>query len=356
MTLIFRQLQDPTSSTYTYLLGDSVSREAVLIDPVFEQAARDSALLRELGLTLTCTIDTHVHADHITAAWQLKEQHGSRIAIAAAAGARGADIALEPGDRVVFGSRSLEARATPGHTDGCMSFVLDDSSMVFTGDALLIRGAGRTDFQQGNARTLFQSVRRELFSLPDECLVYPAHDYRGLTASSIGEERLHNPRLGGERNEGDFEGTMQNLGLAHPKQIEHAVPANLVCGRIPAATVPLGSDWAPLQRNYAGIDEIDPEWVATHGDEARVIDVREPEEFVGPLGHIAGAELLPMRELMGSLGAIPRDKPIVTVCRSGGRSAQAFVLLKRAGIERVANLAGGMLRWHENGLPVDHRG
>jgi glyoxylase-like metal-dependent hydrolase (beta-lactamase superfamily II)/rhodanese-related sulfurtransferase len=356
MTLVFRQLQDPTSSTYTYLLADPATREAILIDPVFEQAARDSALLRELGLKLICTVDTHVHADHITAAWQLKETHGSRIAISAAAGAAGADIRLKAGDRIAFGSRALEARATPGHTDGCMSFVLDDRSMVFTGDALLIRGSGRTDFQQGSARTLFESVRRELFTLPDECLVYPAHDYRGLTASSIGEERKHNPRLGGERNEGDFEGTMQNLGLAHPKQIEHAVPANLVCGRIPAATAPAVLDWAPLQRSYAGIDEVDPEWVATHGGEALVIDVREPDEFVGPLGHIDGAELVPLRELAGALGAIPRDKPIVTVCRSGGRSAQAFVLLKRAGVERVANLGGGMLRWHENGLPVSHRG
>jgi glyoxylase-like metal-dependent hydrolase (beta-lactamase superfamily II)/rhodanese-related sulfurtransferase len=355
MSLLFRQLQDPTSSTYTYLLADPTTREAILIDPVFEQAARDTALLRELDLKLVCTIDTHVHADHITAAWQLKATHGSRIAIAAAAGAAGADIALRPGDRIEFGSRALEARATPGHTDGCMSFVLDDRSMVFTGDALLIRGAGRTDFQHGSARTLFQSVRRELFSLPDECVVYPAHDYRGLTASSIGEERRHNPRLGGERSEGDFEGTMQNLGLAHPRQIEQAVPANLVCGRIPAATAPAVLDWAPLQRSYAGIDEVDPEWVATHGGEARVLDVREPDEFVGPLGHIAGAELVPLRELVAALGAIPRDKPIVTVCRSGGRSAQAFVLLKRAGIERVANLTGGMLRWHEQGLPVSHR-
>jgi rhodanese-related sulfurtransferase len=176
-----------------------------------------------------------------------------------------------------------------------------------------------------------------------------------LTASSIGEERRHNPRLGGERNAGDFEGTMQNLGLAHPRQIEHAVPANLVCGRIPAATAPAVLDWAPLQRSYAGIDEVDPEWVATHGGDVLVIDVREPDEFVGPLGHIAGAELLPLRELMGAVGAIPRARPIVTVCRSGGRSAQAFVLLKRAGVERVANLAGGMLRWHENGLPVSER-
>lgn len=354
MKLVFRQMQDPTSSTFTYLLGDPDSGSAVLIDPVFEQARRDSALLEELGLRLECTLDTHVHADHITAAWLLKQMHGSRIAISAAAGAEGADLMLEPGERLHFGARSLEARATPGHTDGCMSYVLDDRSMVFTGDALLIRGAGRTDFQQGDARTLFQSVRSELFTLPEDCIVYPAHDYRGLTASSVGEEKRFNPRLGGDRDETDFEGLMQNLGLAHPKQIEHAVPANRVCGRIPAAEAALTSDWAPLQRTYAGIDEIDVEWLAANPGAARVIDVREPEEYLGPAGHIDGARLIPLGHLAARMGEIASDKPLVTVCRSGGRSAQAWIMLRRAGFDRVANLAGGMLAWHEFGLPVSH--
>jgi glyoxylase-like metal-dependent hydrolase (beta-lactamase superfamily II) len=149
MELIFRQLQDPGSSTLTYLLADPVSREAILIDPVFEQAERDAALIGELDLKLSYTLDTHLHADHITAAWRMKQMLGSRIAISAAAGTIGADIEILAGDRLCFGARSLSARATPGHTDGCMSFVLDDQSKVFTGDALLIRGAGRTDFQQG---------------------------------------------------------------------------------------------------------------------------------------------------------------------------------------------------------------
>jgi glyoxylase-like metal-dependent hydrolase (beta-lactamase superfamily II)/rhodanese-related sulfurtransferase len=345
-------MQDPASSTYTYLLGDAASRAAILIDPVFEQAQRDSALLDELDLKLEWSLDTHVHADHITGAWLLKQIHGCRIGISAAAGAEGADRLLSPGDHVKFGSRSVAVRPTPGHTDGCVSYVLDDQSMVFTGDALLIRGAGRTDFQQGNARTLFDSIHSQLFNLPDDCLVYPAHDYHGLTASSIGEEKRFNPRIGGERNLRDFEGFMQNLGLAHPKQIERAVPANLSCGRIPAAETALGSDWAPLHRTYAGIDEIDAEWVAAHASEARVIDVREPDEFVGPLGHIEGAELVPLGQLVASVDSIASDKPIVTVCRSGGRSAQAYVLLKRAGFERLANLTGGMMRWHEFGLPV----
>jgi glyoxylase-like metal-dependent hydrolase (beta-lactamase superfamily II)/rhodanese-related sulfurtransferase len=354
MSLIFRQLQDQSSSTYTYLLGDRESRSAVLIDPVFEQAQRDAALIEELGLDLEYTLDTHLHADHITAAWRLKLMLGSRIAISGAAGTRGADVELEPGDRLGFGARSLEARATPGHTSGCMSFVLDDRSMVFTGDALLIRGAGRTDFQQGNARTLYRSVRSELFTLPDECTVYPAHDYNGQTASSIYEEKRFNPRLGGDRNEADFEGFMKNLGLAHPKRIDEALPANAACGRIPAAELPATGSWAPIRRTFAGIDEIDPEWVAAHRDRTRVIDVRQPDEYTGPFGHIEGAELIPLGSLASRLDAIGRDKPIVTVCRSGGRSAQALVLLRRAGFDAVANLSGGMIRWHEFGLPVVH--
>jgi len=354
MKLIFRQLQDATSSTYTYLLADPETRKAILIDPVFEQAERDSALIAELDLRLGHTLDTHVHADHITAAWRLKQRHGSLIAISAAAGAEGADVLLEPGDKLHFGQRWLEARATPGHTSGCMSFVLDDESLVFTGDALLIRGAGRTDFQQGNAKTLYRSVCSQLFTLPDDCVVYPAHDYRGLTASSIYEEKRFNPRLGGDRNEGDFEGFMKNLGLAHPKQIDQAVPANRVCGRIPAAEAQPADAWAPLRRTYAGIDEIDPEWVAAHRDAARVLDVREPDEFTGPMGHIEAAALVPLGQLAARLESIEDDRPIVTVCRSGGRSAQAFTLLRKAGFERVANLNGGMLRWHELGLPVTH--
>src|SRR5512132_2899463 len=173
--MIFRQLFDPQSSTYTYLLADPAKREAVLIDPVFEQARRDIALIEELGLKLRWTLETHVHADHVTGAWLLRERLGSRIALSAAAGAEGADRYLHHEEQIQFGRRSLEARATPGHTRGCLSYVLDDRSMAFTGDALLIRGCGRTDFQQGDPRVLYRSVRAEIFSLPDGCLVYPAH-------------------------------------------------------------------------------------------------------------------------------------------------------------------------------------
>ena len=344
--ILFRQLFDPQSSTYTYLLADPGSREAVLIDPVFEQARRDGALLGELGLTLRATLETHVHADHVTGAWLHRQERGSLIMLAAASGAEGADRYLEPDDHVRFGARHLAVRATPGHTAGCLTFVLDDRSMAFTGDCLLIRGCGRTDFQGGDAAVLYRSVHDQVFSLPDDCLLYPAHDYRGLTASSVAEERRFNPRLGGELSQSDFAGYMANLGLPHPKQIDIAVPANLKCGRPEFCAISSAApDWGPLQLSFAGIWEVPPQWVEEHQGEVTVLDVREPAEFEGPLGHIPGALLIPLGTLVERIAEVPRDRPVVAVCRAGGRSAQATVLLRKAGFERVANLPGGMLRW-----------
>ncbi|UCG72469.1 MAG: MBL fold metallo-hydrolase [Chromatiales bacterium] len=350
--LIFRQLHDLASGTYSYLLGDPATREAVLIDPVFEQARRDSALLRELDLKLDWTIDTHVHADHVTGAWMLKMLDGSRIALSAAAQAEGTDRPLQHGDRLEFGSRWLQARATPGHTDGCMSFVLDDNSMVFTGDALLIRGAGRTDFQQGNAHTLYHSIHEQIFTLPDDCLIYPAHDYRGLTCSSVAEEKAFNPRIGAERSEHDFVGYMENLGLPHPKQIEIAVPANVKCGHTKLADQAQAPDWAPLRYTYAGINEVDPQWVADHVWELQIVDVRDSNEFTGVLGHIPSATLIPLAHLKEKLETLDKEAPTVTVCRSGARSAQAVTMLEKAEFTHVANLAGGMINWNHHGLPV----
>lgn len=252
--MIFRQLFDPTSSTYTYLLGDS--GEAVLIDPVYEQVPRDLALLRELDLRLLASLDTHVHADHVTGAWRLHQRVGSSIAVAEAAGAALADRPLRHGDRIAFGTRHLTVRATPGHTNGCLTYVLDDESMAFTGDSLLIRGCGRTDFQGGSPQQLFASVREQILTLPDSCLLYPAHDYRGITVTSVAEERRFNPRLGGDVDEGDFAGHMNNLNLPHPKLMAVAVPANLRCGQPEGAGAegdPSTADtpaWAPLTLRF----------------------------------------------------------------------------------------------------------
>ncbi len=351
--LIFRQLFDPQSSTYTYLLADGESRQAVLIDPVFEQVRRDAALIEELDLELLYSLDTHVHADHVTGAWLLKQRLGSQILIAKQSGADGADRYLEHGERVVFGKRYLEVRATPGHTAACVTYVLDDESRAFTGDALLIRGVGRTDFQQGDPGILYCSVHSQIFTLPASCLLYPGHDYRGLTVTSVAEERQFNPRLGGALSESDFAGYMNNLGLAHPKQIEIAVPANLKSGR-PEDTQLLDSepDWAPLNYTFAGICEIQPQWVEEHLKDVQILDVREPEEFEGALGHIPGAKLIPLCSLAEQLDEIPKGQPIVAVCRAGGRSARATLMLQQAGLPNVANLAGGILRWRAQNLTV----
>lgn len=352
--LIFRQLFDPTSSTYTYLLGDRERGEAVLIDPVFEHVRRDSALLRELGLALRFTLETHVHADHVTGAWLLKQRTGSRIALAAAGGAQGADRGLEPGELVHFGSRHLQVRETPGHTNGCVTYVLDDERMAFTGDALLIRGCGRTDFQQGSPERLYRSVHEQILSLPAHCLLYPGHDYKGLTVTSVEEERRFNPRFGGDSSVGDFVGYMNHLGLPHPKLMDVAVPANLRCGR-PVGDAPLPDEpqWAPLVWTFAGLWEIQPHSLEEVGPEVQIVDVREADEFDGPLGHIRGARLIPMEQLPARLAELDRKRPVVTVCRSGTRSAQATVLLGKAGLSSVANLAGGMLRWRAQGHAVE---
>jgi sulfur dioxygenase len=351
--LIFRQMFDPQSSTYTYLLADSQSRACVLIDPVFEHFRRDSSFIRELELELLWTLETHVHADHVTGGWLLKERLGSRIALSAAAGTSGADRLLEHGDRIAFGARYVEVRATPGHTNGCLTYVLDDRSCAFTGDALLIRGCGRTDFQQGNPKTLYHSIKEQIFSLPDDCLLYPGHDYRGATVTTVGEERRHNPRAGGAVNEIDFVGYLSNLGLPHPKQMDIAVPANLVCGRPAGGVAPQDPDWAPLSLTFAGIWEIAPRWLEEHAGDVQILDVREKDEWNGSLGHIKDAILIPLDQLTARSEELSKGRPVVVVCRAGGRSAQATVILQKKGFEKVANLAGGMLRWTANRHPVE---
>ena len=323
--MLFRQLFDSASSTYTYLLAHE--GRAVLIDSVFEQHARDAALLRELGLTLVATLDTHVHADHVTGAWRMKRALGSVIVVSAPSGAQGADRYVQDGDEIAFGGRHLRAMATPGHTSGC--------------------------FPQGDAHAMFHSIRDRLFALPDGCLLYPAHDYQGRTVTTVAEERAHNPRVGGDASEGDFVGFMDNLGLPHPKQIDVAVPANLKCGE--PEVVPADSVWAPLVQTYAGMPEIDAEWVAQHRDEVHLLDVREPDELTDPeLGHVEGVQNIPLGQLRERLSEVPKDKPVVSVCRSGRRSGQATVILAKAGWTDVANLTGGMIAWNAKGLPTRH--
>jgi sulfur dioxygenase len=231
MSIFFRQLFEPISSTYTYLLGCPETRLGVLIDPVLPAWRRDLELVRELGLKLAFTLDTHIHADHITAAAQLKRETGSRIAAPAVNGLACVDVPVEEGKPLVAGSLAIEPLFTPGHTDDHHAYRLGER--VFTGDALLIDGCGRTDFQNGDAATLYRSVHEKLFTLPDETLVYPGHDYQGRWVSSIGQEKTRNPRLGGGRRLEAFVELMGRLGLAYPKFIDHALPGNRLCGVCP---------------------------------------------------------------------------------------------------------------------------
>jgi len=226
----FQQLFDDDSSTYTYLIWDPSTKDAILIDPVDIQADRDVQAIQAIpSLNLKYGINTHAHADHITGTGILKTKlPGLQSIISKASGAK-ADVHVEHGDTIQFGTRHIAVRATPGHTGGCVSFVTDDRRMVFTGDALLIQGCGRTDFQGGSASTLYDSVHTQLLNaLPLQTLVYPAHDYKARTSSTIEAERTTNPRL--TKTKDEFVEIMANLKLSYPKKIDVAVPANMRCG------------------------------------------------------------------------------------------------------------------------------
>lgn len=229
--MIFRQLFEPVSCTYTYLLGCESTGQAVLIDTVLPAGARDLAEVERLGFKLAYTLDTHIHADHITAARRLKDQAGSRIAHPGLDRLPCTDVPLEEGQPLVVGSLRIEPLHTPGHTDNHFAYLVGDR--VFTGDALLIDGCGRTDFQNGDAHALYRSVTGKLFTLPDETLVYPGHDYHGRRVSSVAQERTRNPRLGGGKPLDEFVEIMAGLGLPHPKFIDYAVPGNRACGVCP---------------------------------------------------------------------------------------------------------------------------
>ncbi len=230
--MIFRQFFEPVSSTYTYLLGCEYSGNAILIDTVASQTDFYIQQLDELDLDLIYTAETHVHADHITAAAILRERIGSKSIVHRDAGALCADLLVTDGIILQVGEIIIKVLHTPGHTNGCVSYLLDDR--VFTGDCLLINGCGRTDFQQGDAKTMYESITQKLFTLPDDTLVYPGHDYKGMTVSTIKQEKALNSRLGNQKSREEFIEIMNNLNLPYPKFINEALPANQSCGQVDA--------------------------------------------------------------------------------------------------------------------------
>lgn len=326
--MLFRQLFDPESSTYTYLLADPTTRQAALIDPVLEQAERDLAVLAGLELTLTHVLETHVHADHVTAAGRLRERTGCRL-VASTQGAACADLHVRHGERIEVGGLEIQVLATPGHTDDSLSYHVEGH--VFTGDTLLVRGTGRTDFQNGDAGQLHDSITQVLFALPAETRVYPGHDYHGHTATTIGEEQRLNPRLAG-KDRAAFIALMAQLRLPPPRKLAIAVPANRACGLLPS----------PLPLSPVPIHAVQPSALPP-ATAIRRIDVREPAEFEGPLGHLPDAELVPLESLPTASASWSPSEPLLLICRSGNRSQKAARLLAERGFLQLYNLEGGML-------------
>lgn len=331
--MLLRQLYDHESSTYTYLLGDPGTGKAAIIDPVVEQLERDMALIEELGMVLDLVLDTHVHADHVTGAGALKQRLKARTA-ASARGVPNVDVPLEGGARVRVGGIEIAVLATPGHTDDSLCYKVGDN--LFTGDTLLIRGCGRADFQNGDARSLYRSITQQLFTLPEATVVWPGHDYNGRTSSTIGEEKRHNPRLAG-KSEDEFVAIMAALGLAPPKKLAVAVEANRVSGTVPVV----------------GYRDLDAATLAEIRESVTLIDVREAHEFTGELGHVPGSRLVPLATVLDASRDWPREHDLVMICRSGNRSGRAAQALANAGFMRVMNLTGGMLAWNAAGLPIE---
>lgn len=228
MTPLFRQLFDENTWTYSYIVGDPITRHAVIIDPVREKVDRDLKLLTELGLTLTHILDTHIHADHITGSGVLREHTGALIVMGEGARIAAPDILMKDRDILRVGELSIRSLSTPGHTDGCTSYHIDD--MVFTGDTLLIRKTGRTDFQQGSPEKLYHSIREKLYTLSDDTRVYPGHDYTGQMMSTISEEKRYNTRIKADTTLAEVTTTLEALKLDYPKYIDVALPANMRLG------------------------------------------------------------------------------------------------------------------------------
>ncbi len=343
------QLFDPASSTYTYVLFDEASREALIIDPVDEQLERDLQVLREYGLKLVWAVETHAHADHITSAGRLAEHTGAQTAAPEACGIRTAAVQLADGRALHFGSQTVRALHTPGHTAGSMSYLWQAGGQahVFTGDTLLINGCGRTDFQSGSSEALYRSLTQVLFALPDNTLVWPGHDYQGRTHSTIGAEKATNARIAG-KTLAEFKATMDSLNLPKPRRIDEAVPANLSSGmRHDAGGALLMTVRAAT--GYAG--DVSPqlayEWWKT--GQAVLIDVRTDAEREW-VGFVPEAIALAWKQWPGMAlnldfdtgirAAVPPGTKAVLLCRSGVRSIAAAKRASELGIEAYNILEG----------------
>jgi sulfur dioxygenase len=340
--MIFRQLFDSVSCTYTYLLADEISREALIIDSVLEKVDRYMQLLAEMNLKLVKAVDTHIHADHITALGALRDRTRCITVMGRACDVDKVSMRVDDGDTIDIDGVSLKVLHTPGHTSDSYCFLMPDQ--VFTGDTLLIRGTGRTDFQHGSSSAAYSSLFDKLMTLPDQTLVYPGHDYKGDTVSTIGEEKAHNPRLQVDSADA-YSDIMDNLGLDNPKMMDVAVPANMAIG--------FASEERALVEGTLNADQLitDPDW-----SDAVFVDLREDGERDrdGLIPHSVHAPYARLQEYIKPGGVLTAmadrtSAPMVLYCSFGERSALALAVAREAGIENVSHLAGGIQAWVDAG-------
>lgn len=335
----------------TYLVACAGTRKALLIDPVRENIGRYLGFLAYHRLTLDAVVDTHTHADHPTAAFQLRDLTQARLVMHRRAPVPAVDEHVEHGEFVRVGDIALQVLYTPGHTPDSISLYADDR--VFTGDVLLIGGTGRADFAGGDAGQQYDSITTKLFTLPDATLVFPAHDYRGNSHSTIGREKASNPRIAGRTRE-QYVALMASLNFPMPEKIQEVLQPNQSAIDDDRTKFP---DLAELNRvRQLTADEVARQLAADRPP--LLLDVREPNEYDGPLGHIAGSMLIPLRELAARTQELEahRERDIVVVCRSGVRSTTAAAMLYALGFERVCNLKDGMVEWNDRKLPVQRPG
>jgi len=343
--MLFRELNQ--GKCKTYLLACEKTRKALLIDPIREKTDRYLAALAYYNCSLELVVDTHTHADHRTAVFELKELTGAKVVMHRRAPAPHVDIHVQDGQTIACGEIQLRVLATPGHTPDSMSLYAEGK--VFTGDTLLIRGTGRTDFAGGDAGMQYDSVTKKLFTLPDDTLVYPAHDYRGNTQSSIGEEKRLNPRIA-NYSRTEYVELMAKLGLPLPTKIQEVLQPNQTALDDDRITFPTIAELNQV-RQLSPVEVL----ALVHSDSPPlVLDVREPNEYSGELGHIPGSRLIPLKDLADHAGELEtyKNKHVIAICRAGVRSSTAAAILTSLGFEQVSNLRGGMLEWNDQKLPV----
>ncbi len=339
-SLLVKQLFDRDSCTCTYLLIDRKKYEAAIIDPVKEQLNRDLQLIEELGVELLYTIETHAHADHITSSGLIRQRTGAQVVFSAASRVMGVDKSLCDGDVLPLGNYSIKAIATPGHTDGCMSFDVD--SMLFTGDALFVRGCGRTDFQNGDAGTLYDSITQKLYAYPDDTRIYPAHDYNGRLWSTIGEEKRWNPRIAAGTPREQFIETMSHLNLEVPKKINEAVPVNTHCGTLFDPKRYL-HDELSIKQLYQAWNGLLPEQV--------IVDTRTPEAFAR--AHVPKSLNIPLGSESKQVEQLQHYKKVYLYSQTGRAAQTAFTTLTLLGLHNLACVGhSGMPEWLAAGYPT----